>query len=125
MAKTTNIFDQQLAIIESANEAMEDASTFDPAEKNDAVELTEEQKATKATKLREKFDARVVERRREHVPAYNADYHKKSGELVFFDIEDCDADLIICAAVPNAPQLTATATESRGGSARLNDEIDA
>ncbi len=98
----------------SANEVTRD-------ERQDKA-LTEEQKAVKASKQREEFNNALIEVRKEHVPAYDASYTGRTGLEHFLEIEDCDADLYILAGQPNAPQLTATATETRSSGAALSDE---
>ncbi len=85
------------------------------------VELTEEQKLTKAEKQRKKFNDAIIEERVEHVPGGEHMYHSRAGIENLFETEDQDVLLYLLAGQPNAPQLTANATESRGGSAPMSD----
>ena len=101
--------------------ALEAAGTvnFHSSEKLDAPEeLTPEKLAAR----REKFMRMIIATRREHVTSRTSRYTTRKGEHRTFEVEEGEADLYILEDQPNEPQYTASATETRGGTARMSDE---
>lgn len=92
------------------------------AERQDDSEETETRKAKKLEKQRQAFRDAIREERFIHVGGYVRDYHDKKGGKRSLEVDDCNPLMYLLEDQPNAPQLTAQATETRSGPARLSDE---
>lgn len=92
------------------------------AERQDDSEESETRKAKKLEKQRKAFREAIREERFIHQAGYVREYHDKKGGRRQLEIEDCNPLLYLLEDQPNAPQLTAQATETRSGPARLSDE---
>lgn len=92
------------------------------AERQDDSEESESRKAKKLEKQRKAFREAIREERFIHQAGYVRDYHDKKGGRRQLEIKDCNPLLYLLEDQPNAPQLTAQATETRSGPARLSDE---
>lgn len=92
------------------------------AERNDVELESEEKKSKKRSERLAALKAAIREERFVHVDPYTLEYTDKKGGRRALDIESCNPLLMILEGQPNAPQLTAQATETRSGAARLSDE---
>lgn len=115
-----DIFQQQ-AMYLAQREAEEEETIVPENEKDDAA-VEAEKEAKKANVRRAKFKNLIQETRREHIHAHTSTYSTRNGTKVDVEIEECDPLLYIMCDQPNAPQLTATANESRGGSKPMSDD---
>lgn len=129
-APALDIFEQQALLIaqrEKQNHNFADVEDEDiivaDDEKDDAA-IAAEKEQKKANVRRAKFQNMIQETRMEHVHAHTTTFENRHGQRLDIEIDECDALLYIMCDQPNEPQLTASATESRGGSARLSDERD-
>ena len=92
------------------------------AERDDVEIESEEKMAKKRSDRLAALRAAIREERFVHVDPYTVNYADKKGNRRELEIESCNPLLMILECQPNAPQLTAQATETRSGPARLSDE---
>lgn len=96
--------------------------TIPATELNDAEEMSEDRRIKLLEKQANRFNKRVEQKIELRVPAHKLEFRDKKGEHNVLNIDDSDAILYLLEDQPNAPQITANATQSRSGPARMSDE---
>lgn len=102
-----------------AQEAIGESPSFAASEKLDVeVVVTEEM----ISKRRARFQKMIIETQREHIRASTHAYTTRQGTRKELEVFECDTTVFYMEDQPNEPQYTASATETRGGTARSSDD---
>lgn len=102
-----------------AQEVKGETSSIPSTELLDApVVITEEM----INKRKARFQSMIIETQREHVRASTSSYTTRQGTRKELHISECDTDVYYMEDQPNEPQYTASANETRSGTARMSDE---